>query len=67
MSMEDGPQFEERRQHVLEALEAAREDWLAAEDPIEVEIQQTAIDHLLDVAIDYGYLAVQGIDKARSV
>jgi len=65
--MEDGPQFEERRQHVLEALEAAREDWLAAEDPIEVEIQQTAIDHLLDVAIDYGYLAVQGIDKARSV
>ncbi|MFA5999225.1 MAG: hypothetical protein WC747_04370 [Candidatus Babeliales bacterium] len=52
---------------MLEALEAAREDWLAAEDPIEVEIQQTAIDHLLDVAIDYGYLAVQGIDKARSV
>lgn len=67
MSIEDGPQFEERRQHVLEALEAAREDWLAAEDPIEVEIQQIAIDHLLDVAIDYGYLAVQGIDKARSV
>ena len=65
--MEDGPLFEERRQHVLEALDAARVDWIDATDPIESEIQLTAIDHLLDLAIDYGYLAVQGIDKARSV
>lgn len=67
MAIEDGPQFEERRQHVLEALDAARIDWIEAIDPIEEEIQLTAIDHLLDLAIDYGYLAVQGIDKARSV
>ena len=65
--MEDGPLFEERRQHVLETLDAARVDWIDATDPIESEIQLTAIDHLLDMAIDYGYLAVQGIDKARSV
>jgi len=64
MAMEDGPLFEERRQHVLEALEAARVDWIEATDPIEVEIQQTAIDHLLDIAIDYGYLSLNGIDKA---
>jgi hypothetical protein len=67
MAMEEGPLFEERRQNVLEALDAARIDWIDATDPIEEEIQLTAIDHLLDLAIDYGYLAVQGIDKARSV
>ncbi len=59
MAIEDGPQFEERKQNVLEALEAARIDWIEAVDPIEEEIQLTAIDHLLDIAIDYGYLAVK--------
>ena len=56
---ERGPEFEQRRDNVLNALEAARQDWLEATDPIEVEIQLTAIDHLLDLAIDYGYLAVK--------
>ncbi len=65
MAIEDGPAFETRKQNVLEALQAAREDWIAAEDPIEFEIHQTAIDHLLDIAIDYGYLSLNGIDKAR--
>lgn len=63
MAMEDGPLFEERKQHVLEALDAARMDWMEATDPIEEEIQLTAIDHLLDLAIDYGYLSLNGIDK----
>ena len=65
MAVEDGPQFEERRQNVLEALEAARIDWIEAADPIEEEIHLTAIDHLLELAIDYGYLSLNGIDKAR--
>ena len=65
MAVEDGPLFEERRQHVLDALEAARIDWIEATDPIEQEIQLTAVDHLLDIAIDYGYLSLNGIDKAR--
>ena len=56
---ERGPEFEQRRDNVLNALEAARQDWLEATDPIEVEIQLTAIDHLLDLAIDYGYLVVK--------
>lgn len=64
MAAEDGPQFEERRANVLEALEAARVDWIEAADPIESEIQLRAIDHLLDIAIDYGYLSLNGIDKA---
>lgn len=49
---------------MLEALEAARVDWIEAADPIESEIQLRAIDHLLDIAIDYGYLSLNGIDKA---
>ena len=65
MAVEDGPLFEERRQHVLDALEAARIDWIEATDPIEQETQLTAVDHLLDIAIDYGYLSLNGIDKAR--
>lgn len=64
MAVEDGPQFEERKQNVIEALEAARDDWIDATDPIEAEIHMTAIDHLLDIAIDYGYLSLSGIDKA---
>lgn len=68
MAIEDGPQFEERRGNVLEALEAAREDWLTAADPIEAEIHMKAIDHLLDVASEYGYIALQEtIDKPPSV
>lgn len=64
MAVEDGPLFEQRRHNVLEALEAARIDWIEATDPIEQEIQLAAVDHLLDIAIDYGYLSLNGIDKA---
>lgn len=64
MAVEDGPLFEERKQHVMEALEGARIDWIEATDPIEEEIQLRAIDHLLDIAIDYGYFSLNAIDKA---
>ena len=67
MAIEDGPQFEERRERVMEALEAARFDWMTATDPIEKEIQMTAIDHLLDLAHQYGYIALKGIDNSTAV
>lgn len=67
MSVEDGPQFEERKQNVMEALEGARLDWMTATDPTEAEIQMTAIDHLLDLARQYGYIALKGIDNSSSV
>jgi hypothetical protein len=67
MAVEDGPQFEERKQHVFDALEAARFDWMTATDPLEAEIHMTAIDHLLDLAQQYGYIALQGIDNYPAV
>jgi len=67
MAIEDGPQFEERRERVMEALEAARFDWMTATDPLEAEIHMTAIDHLLDLAHQYGYIALKGIDNSPAV
>ena len=67
MAVEDGPLFEERKERVMEALQSARFDWMTATDPIEKDIQMTAIDHLLDLAHQYGYIALQGIDNSPSV
>lgn len=65
--IESGPEFERQKANIMEALVYARADYLAADPGIERDIQMSAINHLLDVAIDAGFIAIRGaIDEAAS-
>lgn len=60
--MEAGPEFERQKANIMEALVYARADYMHAEPGIEREIQMSAINHLLDVAIDAGFIAVKAAE-----
>lgn len=58
--MEEGPEFERQKANIMEALVYARADYMHADPGIERDIQMSAINHLLDVAIDAGFIAIRG-------
>lgn len=65
--MEEGPEFERQKANIMEALVYARADYMHADPGIERDIQMSAINHLLDVAIDAGFIAIRGVvDEAAS-
>lgn len=55
-------------QNVQEALEGARQDWLAAEDELDRDRQMLAIDALLDTGMKMGmWLVARTIDNTSQV
>ena len=57
--IESGPEFERQKANIMEALVYARADYMHADPGIEREIQMSAINHLLDVAIECGFIAIK--------
>lgn len=60
--MESGPEFERQKANIMEALVYARADYMHADPGIERDIQMSAINHLLDVAIDCGFIAIKAAE-----
>lgn len=59
---------EQQCDNIRSALEAAREDWMAADTETERDIQAVAIDHLLDVGLQIGAFALDvTIDNSPAV
>ena len=59
-------EFDRQRANVMEALVYARADYMHADTDIEREIHMSAINHLLDTAIDCGFIAIRGANAEAS-
>lgn len=59
-------EFERQKANVMEALVYARADYMHADSEIEREIHMSAINHLLDTAIDCGFIAIRGANAEAS-